>query len=92
MTKQEAKTIWFDYVVNNKNYWANGFTFKRLEKVKEAVFNDVDIMWDLLVRHDGQSLTPAEMEKADRENFNHCIGNFFCNISNKMREIGLTKN
>ena len=71
------KEIWFQFVCDNKKYWANGFTLKRLEKVKQYVFDDESIMWDLLVRH--------------VDNFNHCIGNFYCNIFNKMIQTGIYK-
>ncbi len=38
------KEIWFQHVVDNKNLWPHGFTLKRLEKVKAAVFADKDIV------------------------------------------------
>lgn len=82
------KELWFNYIVENKCYWANGFTLKRLEKVKDAVFADENIMWDLLVRH-GENLTPDQMKTECAETFHHCIGNFYCNIFNKMVETGV---
>ena len=84
------KEIWFQFVCDNKKYWANGFTLKRLEKVKQYVFDDESIMWDLLVRH-GKDLTPQQMKESDVDNFNHCIGNFYCNIFNKMIQTGIYK-
>jgi hypothetical protein len=85
------KQLWWDYIVNNKKYWANGFTYPRLAKVKEHVFADKDIMWDLMVRHDGANLTPQQMQVSCKETFDHCVGNFFCNIANKMYELKIIK-
>ncbi len=85
------KEKWYVFVIANKNYWTHGMTLKRLDKVKAAVFADEDIMWDLLQRHGGKDKTPEEMKANDKECFEHCIGNFVCNIAYKMAESGIVK-
>lgn len=87
----EEKEIWFNYVIQNKLFWANGFTLKRLEKVKFFVLNDKVIMHDLLIRHNGGTLSPDEMKMNDIDNYNHCIENFICNILYKMIEKKIIK-
>ena len=74
------KEKWFEYVKANKNYWTNGMTAKKLDKVKDVVFANKDIMFDLLNRHGGSYQTPKEMKENNRELYDHCIGNFVCNI------------
>lgn len=85
------KEIWFQYLLNNKNFWCVGFTKKRLEKVKEHVFSDKFIISDLLERHNGGNLTPNEMKSHDIKLFDHCISNFTCQISAKMRDLKIVK-
>lgn len=82
---------WYNYLIANKNFWPHGFTLKRLEKVKKSVFANPDIMWDLLHRHGASSSSPEEMKKSDLELFNHCIGNFACNILYQMMDDGIIK-
>jgi hypothetical protein len=81
------KYKWFDYVVADKNLWADGWTTKKLEKVKSAVLSDKDILYDLLERHDGQTMEPEQMKETDKVMYEHCISNFVCNIHYKMMEI-----
>lgn len=85
------KNKWFNYIVENKSLWCNGFTLKRLEKVKNFVLNDVHIIFDLLERHNGNQYSPEEMKEIDIINYNHCIGNFTCNILYKMMEEKIIK-
>ena len=81
------KEAWFDYVVNNKALWCNGFTIKRLEKVRDAVLLDKYIMSELLQRHEGNMYLPEQMKSHYIVMFNHCIGNFTCSIFQKMIEL-----
>lgn len=85
------KEVWFDYLKSNKQYWSRGMTAKRLDKVKDAVFADKDIMWDLLTRHGGANKTPYDMMNQDKEWFNHCMSNFICNIHYKMMDLKMIK-
>lgn len=85
------KDKWFEYVVTNKNLWGNGWTAKRLEKVKVAVLEDKDIMYDLLQRHSANTIDAETMKATDKELYSHCIGNFICNIHYKMMELKLIK-
>ncbi len=85
------RDIWFEYVIKNKDLWPQGFTLKRLEKVKDQVLNDKNIMFDLLKRHGADEKTPEAMKASDSKHYDHCIGNFCCNILYKMRELGIVK-
>ena len=85
------REVWYKYVVNHPEYWTNGMTVKRLEKVKNAVFTDTNIMYDLLNRHNARKETPLVMKKFDKEQFDHCIGNFVTNIHYKMMDLGIIK-
>ncbi len=85
------KEVWFQYIIDNKKHWCNGVTLKRLEKVKSAVLDDEDIMFDLLHRHGADKQTPEQMMKSYRKVFDHCIGNFSTAIMFKMMDVGLIK-
>lgn len=85
------KEKWFDFVMNNAYYWTHGMTFRRLERVKEFVFEDKATMDDLLIRHRGHELTPQQMKEMDLELFRHCIGNFVCNIHYIMMDHKIIK-
>lgn len=74
---------WFDYVVADKNLWVFGWTVNKLEEVKSAVLSDKDILYDL-IRHG--NIEPEQMKETDKVMYEHCIGNFVCNIHYKMME------
>ena len=82
---------WFQFIIDNKRLWTNGMTKNRLDKVKEFVFADKDIMWDLLTRHGANELEPVQMEKENPHTYEHCLGNFVCNIHYKMMEKNIIK-
>ena len=79
------KEIWYQFVIDNPKYWANGFTVNRLKKIKHKIFNNKDIMFDLMDRHGGSYMDPKVMQQDNKYNFDHCIGNFVGNISYIMR-------
>lgn len=83
--------IWFDFLVEHRSAWCHGFTYKRLQKVKEHVLSDKYIMEDLLIRHGGKTDLPKGMVRFAPEIFKHAIGNFSCNILYKMRELKIVK-
>jgi hypothetical protein len=85
------KDKWYNYIITNKNLWGNGWTLKRLDKVKNAVLIDEDIMFDLLQRHNGENIEPEQMKETDKSTYDHCIGNFVCNIHYKMMDLKLIK-
>ena len=85
------REIWYQYLIDNKNHWCNGFTLKRLEKVKDFVLTDNDIMSDLLIRHGGNDICPEGMKIEDLVTFKHAIDNFSCSILYKMIEKGIYK-
>lgn len=86
------RELWFQYVIDNKDQWCNGFTTNRLLKVKDAVLGDSDIMFDLLKRHSAEDYSPAVMRAKDSFMFNHCLGNLVCNIRQKMIDEKIIKN
>ena len=86
------KEKWYQYIIDNKKHWCNGLTTNRLNKIKEAVLSDKHIMWDLLMRHNANIETPEQMVQSNKENFNHCIGNFVLNIRYKMIDVGMITN
>lgn len=63
IAKETMKEKWFNFVVSDKSLWANGWTAKRLEKVKDAVLSDKHIMSDLLDRHDGGTLDAKAIQR-----------------------------
>lgn len=91
MEKKEMKDIWYDFVMNNKYLWSQKFTIRRLEKVRSKVFLNESIMWDLLLRHGANKETPEEMKQNDKECYDHCMGNFVCNILWQMYDEKIIK-
>jgi hypothetical protein len=89
--ENKMKEIWYQFIVDNKWIWRNGFTLRRLAKVKDAVFADKDIMNDLLLRHGASERTPDQMKKDYPETFNHCWQNLASNIHYKMMDEGILK-
>jgi hypothetical protein len=84
------KEQWFQYVIDNKDLWCNGFTLNRLMKVKSAVLTSDSIIADLY-RHGAHQISPAIMKGEKKQTFDHCIGNFTCNILYKMMELKIIK-
>lgn len=77
--------------MDNKRHWPHGLTKKRLEKVKDAVLSNDIIMGDLLLRHRGNELGPEELEREDKFQFDHAIGNFACSVLYKMMDMNIIK-
>lgn len=80
------KNVWFNHLLENPKFWPKGFTKKRLEKIKNQVLSDKDIMWDLLKRHGAQNLTPDKMKEQHNETYLHCMGNFAGNVAELLRK------
>lgn len=81
-----------DPPAENNKLWPRGFTQKRLEKVKEAVFACPDLWDDLLQRHNGINEMPEQMKKFwDNDKYGHAMGNFVGNVKRKMVELGVVK-
>lgn len=76
--------VWFQYLVDHKQYWHTGFTKTRLKKVKKFVFENKHVMWDLLDRHNGGTTSPQQMRDLDPAIFEHAMGNFASNIMHIM--------
>lgn len=75
-TREEMKEIYWKYFLRNPKYWGNGFTKKRLEKIKPVVFADVQFWWDILDRHMGKDYAPSLLKKLNESIYDHCMGNF----------------
>jgi hypothetical protein len=80
------KEIWYQHVIDNKDLWCHGFTLKRLQKIKDVVLSDEHILFDLLLRHSANVMSPQQMKEKDSYAYKHCVDNFACNIAIKMRE------
>ncbi len=87
----KPEEVWFNYVKENKKLWTNGMTLNRLDKIKDVVFADEDVMFDLLHRHNAKDNTPEQMKADSKEWYDHCIGNFVCSIHYKMMHKGMIK-
>ena len=71
----EAKKLYYGYFCNNKQYWGNGFTAKRLDKIKGLLFMDKEFWDDILIRHGGIDFTPEELKEHNQHTYDHCMGN-----------------
>jgi hypothetical protein len=87
----DMKNIWYQYLVDHKEWWCSGFTKKRLEKVKDAVLSNEEIMWDLMHRHEGKNMTPEQMEKNNLFMFNHGFGNLASSVFKVMHDKKMVK-
>lgn len=83
--------VWWSFLIKNKSFWCNGFTLKRLEKVKPEILKDKDIMLDLLFRHDGRKFTPEQLKEKDPSFFYHCVMNLSTATKYKMMDLGIIK-
>ena len=81
---KQIKDVWYDFILVNKKYWCNGFTTKRLEKVRRNVLEDNYILQDLFVRHGAAGMFPNEHKIENKEMFEHGISNFCAAILDKM--------
>ena len=88
----ERRKLWLDHFCENKNWWANGTTKRRLEKYREDILNDADIWSDILLRHGGQNFTPSELKESDIHTYNHAMGNLTGMISHIIYNLITGKN
>ncbi len=54
-----------------------GVTKTKLRKIKFAIIADVHFWSDVVLRHNGQAVTPEEMARDKPEVYDHCRGNFW---------------
>lgn len=59
---------------NRKQY--RGLTSLRMLKVRSKIFADRGFWMDIIGRHGGIDMSPEEMEKDFKVNYEHMIGNF----------------
>ena len=77
----DKKNEYWNHFLTLKKYWAWGFTIKRLEKIKPDVWEDESFWDDILLRHNGNNISPNEMKNSSLEHYQHCFGNF-CGMLN----------
>jgi hypothetical protein len=89
---EEKKTEYWNYFLTlKKEYWAVGFTSKRLEKVKPVIWVDEDFWADIIHRHGGEDRTPQQMKNQDKFTYDHCMGNMMGRIFHTMINKGIIK-
>lgn len=67
--------MYWNYFLENKMYWPNGVTLKKLEKAEQLIMED-GILWDdILRRHKGYAYWPENMRRLKPDMFQHMIGN-----------------
>lgn len=71
---------WYQFVLDNPKFWANGFTLNRLIKIKQKVLCDRALINDLMFRHSGNEYNPSDLRDQFPDVFNHAIANFIGGI------------
>jgi hypothetical protein len=60
--RDHRKNLWWSHYMESKQYWAKGFTEKRLEKAKILLWKDSVLWGDVLDRHGGINRDPGTYE------------------------------
>jgi hypothetical protein len=69
----------------------NGVTGSRLMKIQSSILADDHFWLDVISRHNGLNRTPEQMRRDSKENYNHCLGNFWGMINQEMVMRGMIK-
>ncbi len=85
------KNEYWQYFCNHKKLWGHGVTLKKLEKIKQTIWNDGAFWSDILFRHSGLERSPKEYKDAQPASFVHCIGNFSSMIYETLFRQGSVK-
>ena len=85
LTMQEKKEIWWNHLLESKNFWHYGWTKKRLEKRKDDIMKCRYTWADLMGRHSGDTYLPEQMMKHDNHVYQHGFSNFASNVGNILR-------
>lgn len=67
----------------------HGLTRARLGRVKKAILLDDDFWFDIVLRHAGGDITPEQMMADDQANHEHAEGNFWVQLAQIMRDMGV---
>lgn len=70
---KEKKNEYWNHFLELKTYWPHGFTLKRLEKIKDIVFKDIDFWDDIILRHGAYDTKPLDL---NQHTYQHLFGNF----------------
>jgi len=91
MPTEEKKEEYWNHFMANKQFWANGMTQKRLEKVKSAMWNNIFFWSDIIDYHGGDTRTPEELKVEHRSTYDHCFGNMSGMIIHTMLKKNIIK-
>ena len=89
--RSKAKLLYWNYFKENKKYWGNGFTQKRLDKIASQVLCDGDFWDDILIRHGGIDFSPNALRKFNKDTYDHCMGNMTGMIMQRFVEFKIIK-
>lgn len=89
MNSDQAKRLeyWNHFVARcfvEKVGGGNSITGHRLMKIQAVVLSDDNFWFDVINRHDGLERTPEQMKRDSKENYDHCLGNFWGMINQEM--------
>lgn len=90
MISYNDRMIWWTFFLSEKKYWGHGLTLSKLTKIKDNIFQDGGIWYDLIIRHNFNRF-PWEERDLNKDMFEHAIGNFAGSIykkAYKLRVIG----
>lgn len=92
-TPQEKRYEYWNHFVENFFVFGegggSGVTGPRLRKIKKYIIRDDNFWADVVIRHGGLDQTPNEMRLYDRDQYDHCQGNFWGMINQTLVEQGL---
>lgn len=93
--KWEAKkeAIWNYMVALPKKEKPYGCTIEKLAEAKQMIMKDTDFWHDIINRHGLTELdkTIEQLKEKDLETYNHCVGNFWGMLMEKMWKNGIFK-
>ena len=72
---EEKKTEYWNYFLKLKSFHANGFTSKRLEKIKPFMWQWSFFWEDIILRHGAIDKSPEQLKVYDKIIYEHCMGN-----------------
>lgn len=64
-------------------------TKAKLAKIKPRIMDDNEFWTDVIMRHDGDRLTPEQMQRVLPATYDHCSGNFWGMITQTIQELGM---
>jgi len=86
-----SKHSYWNHYLDNKKYWGQNVTIKRLEKVKPFVWEDRELWVDILLRHSGLKYSPEILQQRKPAVYKHMIGNLAGMIYQNLLEQKIIK-